>query len=245
MKKCWLRIVCISLGAVLLLWVLVCCSIHMYINPDNYTVVDYNLVWTECDREIKSTFLSGYSYYKIKDIPFHEYVACTYRPFGKGIIPVPLVAKRNDFEGTLSFDTSAAMLCIADGLGDFEGDEWLALRENMVKKEIRRVDPAITEQIARCITEGEDYVLYGYFEKDERPQYLFCEGTYDWLMLQIPIREYDSLIWVADIMKAGDRYVLSVYSEKEHRGHKYLICSDEFAALIHEIVVEHGLSPTR
>lgn len=248
MKKHWLRIVCILLASACLLGVLVCCSIHMSVNRDHYTMVDYNLVWIDGDYKINTTFYGSTfglcRYYKIQDIPLDEYVACEYRPNELGPKTIPLVMKRNDFEGTLSYDTTAATIFIGEtGLNHAE-DKWIDFGKHIVQEEVALVKKEITEKIVNGISAEENYLDYQYFfDMDEYPQRLYYGDRHKdaILRIKIPIKEYDNLMWVATIEKAGDHYYLEILVD--HRwGRKFLPCSDEFEELIDAIILEYGLS---
>ena len=243
MKKHWLRIVCILLASVCLLGVLVCCSIRMSVNLDNYTMVDYNLIWVNGEYKINTTLFGICRYYKIEGIPFDEYVACEYRPDQIMPMAIPLVIKRNDFEGTLSYDTTSAKIFIGENYLDdrFEGDKWIDFGKHIVKNEIALVEEEITEQIVKDISAKENFVRYQYFlDRDEKPQHLYNEEM-DGLRIKIPIKEYDNLMWVATIAKTEDHYYLEILVD-HYWSREFLPCSDEFAAFIDDIIVEYGLS---
>lgn len=246
MKKHWPKIVCILLASACLLGVLVCCSIRMYVNHDHYTMVDYNLVWIDGDYKINTTFYGSIfglcRYYKIQDIPLDEYVACEYRPNELGPMTIPLVMKHNDFEGTLSYDTTAATIFIGEtGLNHAE-DKWIDFGKHIVQEEVALVEKEITEQIVSDISAKENYLNYQYFlDIDEEPHSLYYGENRDRLRIKIPIKEYDNLMWVATIEKAGDHYYLEILVD-HHWGSKFLPCSDEFEELIDAIILEYGLS---
>jgi hypothetical protein len=250
MKKHWPKIVCILLASVCLLGVLVCCSIRMYVNHDHYTMVDYNLVWIDGDYKINTTFYGSIfglcRYYKIQDIPLDEYVACEYRPNELGPRTIPLVMKHNDFEGTLSYDTTSAKIFLGQDNLDGRSEGWIDYGINIVQKEVALVEKEITEQIVSDISAKENYLNYQYFlDIDEEPHSLYYgenRDVYrDRLRIKIPIKEYDNLMWVATIEKAGDHYYLEILVD--HRwGRKFLPCSDEFEELIDAIILEYGLS---
>lgn len=243
MKKRWLRIVCILLAAVCLLALLIWHVIRRSVNLDNYTMVDYNLLWVNGEYRINTTLFGICRYYKIDGIPFDEYVACEYRPNEMMPSAIPLVIKRNDFEGTLSYDTTSAKIFIGEDYldGRFDADKWIDYGKYIVKNEVALVEEEITEQIVKDISAKENCVRYQYFlDRDEKPQYL-CNEEMDRLRIKIPIKEYDNLLWVTSIVKAGDHYYFEIFVN-HHWELEYLPCSDEFAAFIDDIVVEYGLS---
>jgi hypothetical protein len=152
--------------------------------------------------------------------------------------------KHNDFEGTLSYDTTSAKIFLGRFNLDGRSDGWIDYGINIVQKEVALVEKEITEQIVSDISAKENYLNYQYFlDIDEAPHSLYYGDRHKGarLRIKIPIKEYDNLMWVATIEKAGDHYYLEILVD--HRwGRKFLPCSDEFEELIDAIVLEYGLS---
>ncbi len=220
MKK-WIA----AILAVCLLLSLTACSFYsLLMDPDDYTVASYNIVWTSCEDEIEKDRFSRYSrvFYRITDVPMQELVASKWRPAGIGSDNYPVLMKHKDFEGTFELDASACKLVA----GRFRADDWLTYGEQIMEHELTTVDPDIASRLIESIKTAE-YV--------DRPGYgsgHLHDGDHNMLRITFAIKGYEHLFWTALISKFEDQYYINV-NEQIYVNH-CLPCDDELASVIEQ-----------
>ena len=67
------KILILLLTACMLLSFTGCSFYSLMMDPDDYTVASYNIVWTSCEGEIEKELSTQYSrvFYRITDVPMH------------------------------------------------------------------------------------------------------------------------------------------------------------------------------
>jgi hypothetical protein len=231
MKK-WIT----AILAVCLLLSLTACSFYsLMMDPDDYTAVSYNIVWTQCEDEIEKDLSSHYSrvFYRITDIPITDFVACKWRPAGIGSDEFTVLMQHKDFEGNPELDASCCKLFT----GSFFGDDWLTYGQQIMKTELLTIDPAIATQLMDSITAA------AYVEESDEPNGSASEYLLDSddnvLRITFAIKDYEHLFWIAYILKCEDQYYIEI-KEDLYRS-QYVLCSNELAAVLTEVCEEYGL----
>lgn len=238
MKKTIIFISVLLSFLIILLFTIGCWCEYLRIDPDDYYIVDYNIVWTEYKRERwTSVFPSRYTYYEIQNIPTNEYIACRFYDFGENFT---MLMKHKNFEGNLELDASSAKFFIGD-VG-CSHDEWSVYGEKILQKEVAQVDIAIAEKLVNNITADspqydDPYELYG-----SHWTYLYNDEG-EVLRLTFSIKEYDELVWQALILKIDELYFIQT-NEKIY-SNNLLLCSEELASVIDEICEKENLSVRR
>ena len=250
MKKFSIRILELVLFLATILSVSSCSNSTLYMDTSDYEVASYNIVWTECTRKIKKEFvinkLSSKIYYRIENVPADEYIACKWRDSGLGADEFPVLMKHKDNKGDLELDTSLAKLYLGDpnnGL-NFSEDDWLKYGQKLMKTEVAQIDSLVAEDIINGINTNP-------LNYDDIPQlvddYMSIQlhepmhnDRGDCLYLSLPVKGYDNLFWMASLNKYGDKYFVIV--KDGLHSESLLLCSDEFASVIEEIIKDYGLS---
>ena len=232
----------VSIASVAILSASSCTNSTFFIDLSEYGVASYNVVWTECNKKIKSRFigddLSSRVYYRIENVPVDQYIACKWRNAGLGTVEFPVLMQHKDYEGNLELDTSSAKLYLGVSGLDFSDDNWQNCGQQIMKKKVAQIDSAIAEDIAKAInTELLEY--------DDVKQILLDSKDYlrnadnDYLYLVFSLKEYNNLFWVAHIIEVDGNYLLEIKEDLTSRC--YLLCSDEFTFVIDELRPQYGI----
>lgn len=218
------KILILLLTACMLLSFTGCSFYSLMMDPDDYTVASYNIVWTSCEGEIEKELSSQYSrvFYRITDVPMQELVACKWRPSGIGSEEHAVLMKRKDFEENFELDASDCKLVA----GRFSVDDWMTYGEQIMKHELTTVDPDIASRLIESIAAAE-YV--------DRPDYgsrVMHDGEYNMLRITFAIKGYEHLLWTAFVLKFEDQYYIQI--NEQLYAENLLLCSDELAAVIEQ-----------
>lgn len=212
-------------------------------NISEYHTVSGNIVWNE-GYKIDTKF-PGRIYYEIEGVPTEEYIACKWRDKGIGVESVPILMKHKDFEGNWELDASSAKLIISESGHNLSDDEWSSIEQNIIVQEVYKFDGAIAEQLANSIISA-DYIEYKDLSESgilfNLSNYI-CDSEGHFLRLHFTLKDYDALSWIACILKYDDTYYIEI--KEDIHNPQFLVCSDEFAALLDEVCNEYDLNANR
>lgn len=211
------------------------------VDTSDYAAFDYNVVWVECDKKLKSEYLPTRVYYAIENVPSDAYIACKAYESGIGADAFPVVKRPKGTESSLELDISSATLFMGQFDFNFSDEEWRSYGKSIQKQDVAKLDDVIARQLASSITA-------------ENPPYINPEDCENWyttgrnylnnsenhiLMLRFSLKEYDGLLWVACIIANQGQYYIRINNSLH--AHQYLPCSDELTALIDSLVDEYEL----
>ncbi len=238
-------ILTVHLSLITILSVSSCSNSALFIDPSEYRVASYNIVWTDCNRKIKKEFiinkLSSKVYYRIENVPVDEYIACRWRDSGLGADEFPVLMKHKDYEGDLEPDTTLAKLYLGDP--NNAADDWLKYGQRLMKTEVAQIDKLVAEDIINGINTKP-------LKYDDIPQLVddytsirshspLRNDNGDFLYLSLPVKGYDNLFWMASLRKYGDKYF--VFVKDGLHSESITLCNDEFASVIEAVIEAHGL----
>lgn len=103
----------IKLGIILIILLSLLCFAGCSIDPSDYSVASYNIVWTECEGEIGTDYLPTRVYYQIDGISTKQYIGCKYRDKGIGADEYPVLMKHKEFVNSFEFNISSAKLILS------------------------------------------------------------------------------------------------------------------------------------
>lgn len=231
----------LQLVVVLALFLLVLqCFTSCSIDPSDYSVMSYNIVWNEIAKEVRTDYLPTRVYYQINNVPSDQYLACKYRGGGLGADEYPVLMRNNNAESSLTLDTESAKLFLGRFDVHFTEEDWLAYGQRIMKQELAQVESTVAEQLVNRITaDSPEYINVGEYDHwSDRAYYLYNDDG-DVLRLQFSIEEYDSLLWIAFIVKYEDSYFIEI--KEGLYDMQYLRCPDDFASVIEKISDEYSL----
>ena len=201
------------------------------VDVSDYQAFDYNIVWTECDKEIKTEYLPTVRvFYRISNVPTDEYIAGKYRDGVFGADEHPIVMKRKDTEPSVKFDVSSAELFGGGSDVNFSTDDWLLYGQKVKRSDVTRLDQDLAGRLADALcADSPQYVDIKEYDNWYQRSYLQnSEG--DSLMLRFSIEQYDELLWMARIVKYEDSYFIEV--KDTINSYQYLPCGDDLASVI-------------
>ena len=225
------------------LFVVVLCCITILLclsscgKPDisEYYAVSCNIVWNE-GRQIDSEFPSKI-YYEIEGVPTDQYIACKWRENGIGVAFYPRLLQHKDNEGKWEFDVSSAKLIISKrGIDNTDDEAWTTYGQSIVVQEVCPIDYAIAEQLAKDILSDSP----NYADRDFYGEPFLHDSELNYLSLHFTLKEYNSLSFVANILKNGDKYYIEI--KEDVYISRLLLCSDEFESLLDQVCIEYDLS---
>ena len=205
--------------------------------PDisEYYAVSCNIVWNE-GRKIDSEFPSKI-YYEIEGVPTDQYIACKWRENGIGVTFYPRLLQHKDNDGKWEFDVSSAKLIISKrGIDSTDDEAWATYGQSIVVQEVCPIDYAIAEQLAKDILSDSP----NYADRDFYGEPFLHDSELNYLSLHFTLKEYNSLSFVANIQKNGDKYYIEI--KEDVYISRLLLCSDEFASLLDQVCIEYDLS---
>ena len=205
--------------------------------PDisEYYAVSCNIVWNE-GRKIDSEFPSKI-YYEIEGVPTDQYIACKWRENGIGVTFYPRLLQHKDNEGKWEFDVSSAKLIISKrGIDNTDDEAWTTYGQSIVVQEVCPIDYAIAEQLAKDILSDSP----NYADRDFYGEPFLHDSELNYLSLHFTLKEYNSLSFVANILKNGDKYYIEI--KEDVYISRLLLCSDEFESLLDQVCIEYDLS---
>ena len=205
--------------------------------PDisEYYAVSCNIVWNE-GRKIDSEFPSKI-YYEIEGVPTDQYIACKWRENGIGVTFYPRLLQHKDNDGKWEFDVSSAKLIISKrGIDSTDDEAWATYGQSIVVQEVCPIDYAIAEQLAKDILSDSP----NYADRDFYGEPFLHDSELNYLSLHFTLKEYNSLSFVANIQKNGDKYYIEI--KEDVYISRLLLCSDEFASLLDQVCIKYDLS---
>ncbi|MBQ9780893.1 MAG: hypothetical protein IJW00_08105 [Clostridia bacterium] len=211
------------------------CIADVFIDPTEYEIVSYNIVWSECEREFHTDLFPTQMYHRIKEVPTDQFIARRDHIWGTKTGYTKILMRRKDCETTLSFDVASAKLILCNHDINFTENEWLAYGQSIAEKEVARVDALLAEQLANDINADSPPYFEDYTGSMEK---LYSEDG-QVLQLKFEINEYDNLFWMAYIMKYDGRYFIAI--REDFHVEKKLPCNEEFASVIKAVVEEYSL----
>ena len=215
------------------------CLVGCSFDPSDYSVVSYNIIWTECEREILTEYLPTRVYYEIAGISTDRYIGCKYRGNGIGADEDPVLMQHNDYEDALELNISSARLILSESGKNYSQEEWMSYGKNIVVEELLQIDLGIAEQLADAIV-AENYFDYNgngiYFDSSN----YICDNEGKYLRLQFTLKHYDTLSWIAYILKHEGGYYIEV--KKDINNPQFLVCGEEFAELLDIVFDEYNLN---
>lgn len=227
-----------KLGIIFTLILLTLCLAGCSVDPSNYTVASFNIVWTESKGEIRKEYIPTRVYYKIEGISTDQYIGCKYHGSGIGANVAPVLMKRKDFDHTLEFDTSSAKLILSKSGVNFSQEEWKSFGKNMMVQELLQLDPAVAEQVANAIIAA-DYIDYKASGVSFDGSTYICDADENFLRIQFSLKDYDNLCWIAYVLKYDGAYYIEIKEDLYIT--QYLLCSDEFASVLDRVCDENNL----
>lgn len=235
MKKNKLLIVAFLLFGLLIPYMTGCSM-----DVSDYSICSYNIVWNESVKKVRTDYLPTRVYYQINNVPSDQYLACKYRGGGLGADEYPVLMRNNNAESSLTLDTESAKLFLGRFDVHFTEEDWLAYGQRIMKQELAQVESAVAEQLVNRITaDSPEYINVGEYDHwSDRANYLYNDDG-DVLRLQFSIEEYDSLLWIAFIVKYEDSYFIEI--KEGLYDMQYLRCPDDFASVIEKISDEYSL----
>lgn len=66
-----------------------------------------------------------------------------------------------------------------------------------------------------------------------------CDDEGNYLRLQFTLKDYDTLSWIAYVLKYDGTYYIEI--NEDINKPQFLLCSDEFASIIEKVCNEHDL----
>ena len=233
----------IRFGIILIILLSLLCFAGCSIDPSDYSVASYNIVWTECEGEIGTNYLPTRVYYQIDDISAEQYIGCKYRNSGIGAGEHPVLMKHKDFENSLEFNISSAKLILSKSGKNFSEEEWRSFGQSIIVQEVHQIDGTIAEQLANSIVSA-DYVDYYndiigrgiHFDSSN----FIRDSEGNFLRLQFTLKDYDTLSWIAYVLNHNGTYYIEINEDIYNQ--QYLLCSDEFTAVLDKICNEYDLS---
>ena len=211
-----------------------------------YQPVSYNIFWDdgqEIYRELPFISRSYYRrYYKVKDVPVREFIACKKTPSGIGARSCPVLMKHEDVEENWELDLSSAKLILGSHYQLFDYDtDGKSIGESVFAQELCQIDLAVAEQLANGIASGnymsaQDLSEQGiYFTASE---YIRVSNR-NWLELQFTLENYENLKWIALVLEYQGVYYIKINMDVYES--QYLPCSEEFGAIVDKILTEYHL----
>ena len=232
----------IKLGIILVILLSLLCFAGCSIDTSDYSVASYNIVWTECEGEIGTDYLPTRVYYQIDGISTKQYIGCKYRDSGIGADEYPVLMKHKKFENSFEFKISSAKLIISKSGRNFSDEEWRSFGDNITVQVVHQIDNPIAEQLANSIIVA-DYLDYDDIIESgihfDSSNYI-CDGEGNYLRLQFTLKDYDTLIWIAYVLKHDGTYYIEINEDISKT--YFLLCSDEFASIIDKVCNEHDLN---
>ena len=215
--------------------ILLCLSSCSKPDISEYYVVSCNVLWDE-GRKIDSEFPSKI-YYEIEGVPTDQYIASKWRGKGIGVSFYPRFMQHKDYDGKLEFDVSSAKLIINKrGIDNTDDKAWSTYGRSIVVQEVCQIDYAISEQLANDIlSDSPKYVNSDFFG-----QPFLCDDERNYLSLHFTLKDYSNLSFVASILRYGPKYYIEI--KEDVYISNYLLCSDEFAALLDKVCNEYDLN---
>lgn len=206
----------------------------------DYSIVSANIVWKEGEKI--QTEYPGRIYYKIKDVPTDEYIACRWRAKGFGEAFYPVLMQHKDYQGKWELDASSAKLIMsATGL-ILSDDAWHSFGQSILVQEVHQIDSAFAEQLANSIMVA-DYLDYDDINESgihfDRSNYI-CDSEGNFLSLHFTLKDYNNLSWIAYILKHNGTYYIEI-NEDIYKS-QYLLCGAEFASIIDKVCNEYDLN---
>lgn len=247
MKKRNILLVCIVL-TLIIITVGIVYWVMSAIDVSDYHVLDYNIVWEECKKtEIDCRILPNVQvYYKIKNVPADEYIACKYRYNGVGADKVPRVLVHKDVDPSFKLDISSAGLFFGRLNGaNFSDEDWLLYGKRIKESEILKIDEAVAKELADCITaENREYINTEDYEDWWQCKDYVYDSDKNVLMIQYPLEKYSELLWMANIVRYKDDYYIELNGgpHEYDQGSQHMRCPEELAVFIEQIVSTNGSS---
>lgn len=211
------------------------------VDTSDYVAFDYNVVWVECDKKLKSEYLPTRVYYTIENVPSDAYIACKAYESGIGADAFPVVKRPKGTESSLELDISSATLFMGQFDFNFSDEEWRSYGKSIQKQDVAKLDDEIACQLASSITaENPPYINPGDCENWYTTGRNYLNNSENHiLMLRFSLKEYDGLLWVAYVIANQGQYYIRI--NEGLYDYQYLPCSDELTALIDSLVDEYEL----
>ena len=205
-----------------------------------------NVIWEECDvvlHRASGVVLRGDHYYGIKGVPTDAFVArVTQHAMIGDVSYSPAVMIHKDQNAKLLLDASAAKLTMRTGMSGKQEEHRMALGKYDRTGVLCEVEQSVAAELAALLmgsdteylTDKEVYERYGF-----RPDTLCTADGSSTLHVEFCLAEYPSLLWVGQIERAADGYVVEVLTPMGES--KYLPCGDALCELLDLVIEEHDL----
>ena len=214
-----------------------------------YEVVDYNLIWDKGDAVIRSN--DFVEYYSISGVSKNEVIA-RQKSGGYPLVlgeprKVPEVLLHQDKKGEYTLDETSARFALRrdwfeNGTNVEKEQYWMNLGDY---HRTQVLDP-IDEQIAKAIilelsANPRKYQTLDYLQTWDFLHFKSKEIPYSILTIEIYLKEYENILWMGEIVKCEDMYLIAIHTSQGGYDFQYLRCNDELTVLIEQIVEKYGL----
>ena len=205
-----------------------------------------NVIWEECGvvlQRASGVVLEGHHYYGIKGVPTDAFIArVTQRAMIGEVSYSPAVMIHKDQNAKLLLDPSAAKLTMRTGMSGKQEEHRMALGKYCRTGVLCEVEQSVAAELAALLmgsdteylTDKAVYERYGF-----HPDTLCTADGRSTLYVEFCLAEYPSLLWVGQIKRAADGYVVEVLTPIGES--KYLPCGDALCELIDLVTEEHDL----
>ena len=208
-----------------------------------YEVVDYNLIWDLGDDVLRSA--SFVEYYSISGVSKNDVIA---RRRHGGLVAdprnVPEVLMHQDKKGEYTLDETSARFALRKHWfeNDLNEQYWMNLADH---HRTQVLDP-IDEQIAKTIitelsSNPRKYQTLDYLQSTSFLHFESQEIPYSILTIEIYLKEYENILWMGEILKCDDMYLIAIHTSRGGHDYQYLRCNDELTALIEHIAEKYDL----
>ena len=217
-----------------------------------YEAFDYNVIWEKADKVIRpKKFMGTHEYYSIEGVSKEEFIACKIHHQEIGDYTEEAVVLRHPDKGdAYSLDIFTAQLVMRRRWHREKDTEyWLQLGEKSRTETLLAIEEDIAKEIAADVTaENRRYLTKKQLDAYEQssPDRLYFNplnnnNTGGCLWIEFRLTGYENLLWVGQIMKIDNDYVIAIQQSGGGGVYKYLRCDEAFSELLQQVEEEYEL----
>lgn len=215
---------------------------------EQYREYHANVIWEQSTLVLQRGRKIGTEtedYYGISGVPTEEFIArFTRRSQVGGAEYEPRVLVHRDKDARLVLNASSARLTMRES-AEYAKEEAhrMALGKYFRDREICKIELQLAQELAKQLTSGDTEYLTGqdiWNTYRDAPQGIraYPEDDRSELYVEFCLEEYENLLWVGQIMRVAEDYVIAIRTSGES---KYLLCSDALGELIDQAVLQNDL----